>query len=236
MGTGDLRTAVRARLGERGSPSGGRTEAAADAAQVDCAARRQQGAHAARVADHDRHPRHGRPPGRSARRAAGRRCCGRSAARRARGRTASGCAGRRARAPRRGGSRRRRARTARPGRVVCSCCSRALVARHGPQNAVENWTTVRSASAGSTPSRANTGSCGATSASASPGRGPRRSASRSHHAATAGDHQRGDQHGRSDPAHPRQQPDPPRSAIPVSRRARCPRRGHATSTPSVGRA
>ena len=35
--------------------------------------------------------------------------------------------------------------------MLCSCCSRARVARHGAQKAVENWTTVRSASSGRTP-------------------------------------------------------------------------------------
>src|SRR4051812_45041171 len=51
-----LRTAGRARLDERGPSSGSRTQAAADAAQVHCAARGQQDAHGARVADHEPAP------------------------------------------------------------------------------------------------------------------------------------------------------------------------------------
>ncbi len=47
-----FRTAVRARLDERMSSLGSRTQAAADAAQVDCAARGQQGAHDRSVTDH----------------------------------------------------------------------------------------------------------------------------------------------------------------------------------------
>ena len=150
-----FRTAVRARRAVRQPSSGGRTEAAADAAQVDCASRGQQGAHGARVA---------RSPGRAAGACASTRAVsssGRgapllrpsSAAVAVRGRTASGCAGRRARAPRRGGSRRPRARRRGPGGWSAAAASRALVARHGAQNAVENWTTVRSASSGRTPER-----------------------------------------------------------------------------------
>ena len=66
--------------GRSGPASEGRTEAAADAAQVDCAARGQQGAHGG---EGNRSPtarpdRRGRPRGRSARRAAEHRCCGRA--------------------------------------------------------------------------------------------------------------------------------------------------------------
>ena len=59
---GDLRRTVLHRgLAVGGSDgarmrSAGPTQAAADAAQVHCAARRQQGAHGARVADHERGP------------------------------------------------------------------------------------------------------------------------------------------------------------------------------------
>ena len=148
----DLRTAVRARLDGRNSPSGGRTEAAADAAQVHCAARRQQGAHAARVADHVARPDVGVHQGGQLlgpRRAA---AAAEQRARRAPGRTASACGGRRARAPRRGGSRRRRAR-GQPGPGGLQLLQPRAVVRQGPQNAVENWTTVRSASPGRTPRR-----------------------------------------------------------------------------------
>ena len=80
----------------------------------------------------------------------------------ARRRTASGSGGRRARAPRRGGSRRPRGRTARPGRVVCSCCSRAFVAGTDRRT---RWRTGRRSGrrpAGRTPSRSKTGTCAGT--------------------------------------------------------------------------
>ena len=132
----------------RGSPSGGRTEAAADAAQVDCAARGQQGAHEARVTDHRVRPdvrvdQRGELVGPRGAAAAAEQLPVAVA-----GRTAWACGGRRARAPRRGGSRRRRAR--RRARAGWSAAAAAAPASSGTgaQNAVENWTTVRSASAG----------------------------------------------------------------------------------------